>query len=543
MSLGAIADIKQDSREAWQQARLYHAELRDIFAYTMPFRAATTDRAGDAGSRTEGQKLSSDVFDGSGIEAAFNFAATLQADWMPLNEPFFKLEAGPLVVDQDQRKGINEALDVVTLVLQSVLHARTPVTVHEMCLDLFAGSGAMMLLPGDDNTPIVPVSVPIQELAFENGPHGEIWRITWKRKFRNRDIPGMWPKGRISDTLARAIKDNRNGWTEITQYTHWDAGDKRWKLCVWSDKDKDQDDYIHEEEFRVSPWVLPRFLVVPGESYGRGLGHLILPFTRTANKTRELALTAAAFAVMGVFAYRHDGVFNPDTAVLSPFAMWPVMSNGGAMGPSISRLPIPADFDVTSIVMSEERDTIRRLGMDDDLPDKEDAVRSATEVAGRMRRYARRWGGVNTRLGIEWIVPMVRRGVEILEEKGMLDGPVSGRGKTKLTIDQLRTKVTIVAPAMSSIKAGRVEQAVNYLQILQMLFGPMGPMVGARVQTLLPDIARWSGIAEQYLPTTQEISEMMDRVREAAAAAKDGQQAKPPTAGQLAQQYVNGRGA
>lgn len=544
--MSGIADIKQDAQEAWNGARLYHAELRDIFAYTMPFRAVTTDRGGDTGSRTEGQRLTDQIFDGSGIEAAFNFAGTLQSEWMPLNQPFARLEAGPLIADENVRKQMNEGLDRITSVVEAVLHARAPATVHEMCLDLFAGTGALLLLPGDEGNPVITLSVPIQEIALESGPRGDVWRVTWRRKFRARDIPSMWPRGKISDALSRAIKENRNSWIEITQHTRWDDEEKVWKLYVWSDRDKDGE-LLWEEAFRVSPWVLPRFLVVPGESYGRGLGHLILPFVRTANKTRELALTAAAYAVMGIFTYRHDGVFNPSMTEMSPLAFWPVLSNGGAMGKSIDRLPIPDNFDVTSIVMSEERETIRRLGMDDDLPDQQDAVRSATEVAARMRRYSRRWGGVNTRLGVEWIVPMVRRTVDILEDKFGLLGEQTGKARSRLTIDQLRTKVNVVAPAMSSLKAARVEQAVNYLQILMMLFGQAGPTIGARVEKLMPDIGRWSGLPEEYMPSTGEIKEMIDQVRQAAAAAaaqqqSGGSQPKPPTPGQLAQQYVNGRG-
>lgn len=528
-------DRRERASEAFQKAQLYHQQVREIFEYYMPYRLSTTERAGSSGGGSEGGLRGDRVFDATGPAAAFNFAGTLQADWMPLNQQFFKLEAGPLFTAQqpeDQVKVLNEQLAKVTDIVHGVIQASVPPVVHEFAFDLFAGTGAMLLNKGGASDLLRPQSVPILEIAMEDGPWGSSpWRIWWKRKWRARDIKLLWPNGQFSDRLNKVLTEQPKEWIEIIQATTWNEKDQRWQLEVFADKDETEA-VIWTETFRTSPWVITRFLRVPGETMGRGLGHMGLASVKTANKTRELALTAAALAVMGIFIYRDDGIFNPNTAKFAPLQLWPVSSTGGPLGSSIARLPVPQDFDVTSIVMQEERDQIRKITLDDEMPQDEMAVRSATEIAGRLRRYARRWGGVNTRLGAEWIVPTIRRTVDILEDANILRD-------TRISVDQLLTKCTITAPAMSTQKADRVEQAINYLQMLSMLFGPHAPLIVTKLQDLLPDIGRWMAIDERHLNDRKTIMEgfktAMAMQQQASAPPPE---APPPEA--VGQSYING---
>jgi hypothetical protein len=73
---------------------------------------------------------------------------------------------------------------------------------------------------------------------------------------------------------------------------------------------------------------------------------LALPFIKTTNKARDLALKAAAFATLGLWMSRNDGVFNPDNARLIPGGFWSVRATGGPLGASIAKLPVPENFDI-----------------------------------------------------------------------------------------------------------------------------------------------------------------------------------------------------
>ncbi|MGL4396622.1 MAG: portal protein [Hyphomicrobium sp.] len=520
-----MADERQDEKDAFQKARLYHSELDEIYKYFMPYRPSTTQRSADGLTRTEGASRTDHLFDGTGLHAAFNFAGLMQADWMPPFQDFFKIEAGPLVA-QDERKQLNEALAHVTEMAHGVL-PRVRVTAHEMFGDLFAGTGAMYLSSGTDREPVRGQAVPINEIACEDGPFGTVESVWWRRNYKARHIPEAWPKAKIGDDLNRKINENRNADILITQSTRYDAELDRYVLRVYCDHNRNEE-LIWREETRTNPWQIVRFFKVPGEAHGRGLGHFALPFQKTANKTRELALRAAAFALMGIWMRRNDGVFNPDTAVFQPLKFWTVGSTGGPLGPTLQRLPVPQDFDVASIVLKDEREQINKVTLNDELPELQDSVRSPTEIAARLRRVAKSRGGASARISLELVAALAQRTVEILENKGLVE--------TRLSIDQLLAKTTVTAPAAAAQRADKVQWAVDWMQMIVGLAGPQSLPMFAKVQDLLPDVGRWMGVDERYIPSKADQKEFMDVVK--AIAAQQQQAAAPPPA--PGAQLVNG---
>ncbi len=529
--------MRADCAEAFLKVQPYHRELQQIYRYMMPWRQSTIERAPNAGGQSEGASIADHIFDATGISAAANFAGTIQEDWMPANREFFKLEAGPFLPKEDARGEINKALDLVTKRIHAV-SARPQLTALECFYDLFGGTCAMNLSKGNNRTVVNAAAAPIVEIAIEDGPWGETWDIYWKRAYKFRDLPALWPQGKFSDAIKRGIDKTPRETLQVTQYTHYDPRSDIWMFDVWTDRDEDLDKAIWTETFNVTPWMIARMFKMPGERMGRGLGHLALPFVKTANRGRELVLKAAVFAILGIWLRRNDSVFNPDTAVFDPGAMWAVSQTGGQFA-SLSRLPVPsAEFNVSHIIQNEEREQIRRVLLDDELPDENDAVRSATEVAGRLRRYARRRGGTGARLGQEFIMPYAQRMCDILGQFGHVPKGI--------VIDQIITRCLVTAPAAAAQRADKVESWVNYTQILAMLFGPQIAMLLTKVDAI-PEMGRNLGIPEAHLPGKDELDQMRTVLSEAAQqmlmASKNGAGAggqQPPS---QAQQFVNGAAA
>lgn len=497
----------------------------------MPWRQSTIDRSPEGGGRSEGASLTDFIFDGTGISAAANYAGTQIADWMPMHQEFFKLQAGPFLPQGTNAHDVNVQLSNIAKRIHAV-SARPQVAALEMFYDHFAGTGAMFLEKGDQHTIINPSAVPVIELALEEGPWGDIWHIYWKRRRRLRDIEALWPNGNYSDQLKKAIKDAPRDWCETVQYTWFDPKSRKWRLTVWCDKDEEKA-IIHESDFNTAPWQIPRMFKVPGEPNGRGLAHLALPFVKTANRGRELALKAAVFAILGVWIRRNESTFNPDTAVFDPGAMWAVSDTGGPRGASISRLPVPQDFDITSIVMNEEREQIRRVLLDDELPPETEAVRSATEVAGRMRRHARNRGGTGGRLSYELITPYVQRVADILHDHGML-------GANRLTIDQIVTQCIVTGPAAAAQRIEKVERAINWIQMIVMLLGPGAAGLVVKMEELLPEIGRWMGNDEEFIRGKEELKGLKDLIAQLVAAEQTKQAEAKAPAPSPQQPYVNG---
>ena len=531
-------DLRQECDEAFQKSIPYHRELDEIHDYYMPFRRPIMERS-DRGKGSEGSSRGDLLFDGTAPSAAMTFTGSVHADWFPLAGPIWKLKTGPLITDPDLKKRYDEELGRIGNVTSDVAlspqnHAQT----QESFADLFAGTCALFNTKGDANSLVETQAVPVHELALVEGARGRLTYKFWKRKFRYRDIEHEWEGAKISDEMARKIKEKPRDMTDVVQAVVYDPRDKVWAMHVWAACDPKSHLIIPRKVFSRDPMIVGRYFKVPGEAFGRGLAHLGLPFVKTLNKAREYALTAAAYAVLGIFTRRNEAAFNPDTVRFEPGAMWTVGSNGGSMGPSIQRLPIPQDFDISTVVIEDERRQVKEVLMEDDMVDVDDTVRSPTEITARLRRHAKKYGGVNARIASEIIAPYCQSIIDIGQDAGWIKA--STGEPLNITINNLIVKMQIVAPAMAVQAADRVDSAAQYLQMVTMLLGPQAPLLASRVKELIPDMGRWMGVEEKYLPSGDEIEKLIETLTKAAMAAQAAAgEAKAPPADPR-QQYMNG---
>lgn len=516
--------LKRRVDKAWQHKRQWQPLMDQVYRYVLPYRDATQPpnaaSSNEQVQRMPGQSRTDVVFDATAPTAAVRFAGRIQQDVTPTDVPFFKLEAGPLV-PPDQRKPLNETFSRIAEIAHGVLSTGNfHTSSHEGYVDLYGGTMNLLASDGDDRDLVRWTAVPDREVALEAGPYGDIWGRHWKHQWCAEMVPEMWPKARQmgfewSQALRDRIRDNPYDEIEICQATRYNRTLDRHELVVWWTGDSDERVRpIWTETFRISPWVSPRFFKVPGEVYGRGPAMLALPFIKTTNKARELALKAAAFAVLGLWMARNDGIFNPDTAVLGPGRIWTVRSTDGPLGASIQKLPLPENFDISSIIIEEERQQMKRALFDDTLPPEAAAVRSATEIMERVKYLNQDLNGIQARLMLELVRPEVTIVIDRLERKGLLP--------TNITIDQLLTKLSITSAVAAGNRADQAKRMVDWLTISAQFFGKEGLLVAARVEKLLPDIGRMLGVDEQYVRSQQEgaqIQKMLAQLMATQAAA------------------------
>ena len=512
----SLADMRLDCEAAFTAARAYHLEIDEIQRHFAPWRRQTHTRNSQVSGRPEAAPMMSGIFDGTGIASAASFVANMQADWLPMLDDFFALEPGPLWPgSDDDRNRSRRQLQGVSRIVHGL---STPVRLagNEMFADLFAGTGAMFFSMGPrSRRPIDCEAVPIKEIALARGPKGtEIDRWFWRRNYKARHIGEVWPDGKIGDGLARLMRERRDVDVEVTQYTYWDYRESVFRHVAWTAHDKE---LLADERLRVTPWVTPRMMVVPGEPFGRGLGHLGLANVRTINKAREYALRAAAIQLLGIWVHRQDGVFNPETAMIAPGAFWEVGAVGGPHA-TLSRLDTPYNFDMAQFVIGDERNEARRVTLDDEIPELADRVRSPTEIAARQRRYDRNRGGTSVRLAHEMIAPIARASIDVLERHGMIE--------QGLDIDNVLLAAVINSPAALAQSAAKVERVTSWLQIIIGLFGPQAAMLAGEVEALIPQLARWMGVEERYLRTQGGTEELKQMIAQYAAQMQMAEQAK-----------------
>lgn len=514
----SVKDLRKRVEAASQYRRRWDPLMRDLYDYVIPYR-------NDFSSATPGDQLTEKIFDGTATESAFRFAGRMQQDLVPPGQKFFKLFAGPAIkLGEMEKKSFDEQLQLTADTVLAALDASSfHMNAHGMFLDLFGGTGAMLILEGDDTDPVRFLAPAVREVLLEAGPYGDIWGRHWVKSFPAAQLKQMWPRGVFSDATKNKIESEGDALIGICQSSTWDPSEKVWRLTVFEHAAPDSkgggvatsasDDAppIFTEVTKTSPWITPRFMVVPGEPYGRGPGLIALPFVKTLNKAVELDLKAATLALYGVWASRDDD-FNVDTARFEAGAIWSVSSTGGPTGPSLMKLDVPGKYDLSRVVTEEQRLQIRRATFDDALPPDSAAVRSATEIMERMKQLSQDYGGVFGRLTLEIVQPLVLRVMEILHNKRVLP--------TQIKIDALNVGLKVVSPIADTQGVAQARRIVDYAQMIAMLEGPQAIRRYLRDGAMI-DLGRGIGVPERNLTDAEEREAFDKRMAQAAAADND----------------------
>ncbi|WP_158284711.1 portal protein [Oricola cellulosilytica] len=505
---------------AYEDCRPQKQRVDELHEYVLPYRTPSGGKSGSTSGKVDR------IFDSTATKAAFRFAGRMQQDVTPAFQRFFELKVGPyLNIDGDRKKAIEEELEVITKKIAAVLEgADFAVASGEMYLDLFAGTGAMLIIE-DEHDIARFVSVPAAEIALREDGTGRVNGVYWKKEFRASDLPTLWPDPVFSDRLQSIIRDKPDHMVAIIQASEFNHKSRKWEFtAMCADQEDEAAIFAHDE--KTCPWLTPRFYKVPGEAMGRGPGLMGLPTAKTLNKVTELTIKAAAFAILGLWAYRNDRVFNPKTAKMVPGAMWQVSATGGSMGASLQKLDVPGRFDVSNLILQDLRENVKTVMLDDTLPPDSGAVRSATEIVERMKRLSQDLSGAYARLILEIIRPLVQRLMDILHRRNLIE--------IDLDIDQLITRVEVVSPIAKLQQAQDVSSLVEWLQIIAGLGGQQMMMLTARIEDVFTDIGRKLGIPEKLMRSETEkkqiqnmIAEMIARQQQAAQPEQPPPQAQP----------------
>jgi hypothetical protein len=132
--------------------------------------------------------------------------------------------------------------------------------------------------------------------------------------------------------------------------------------------------------------------------------------------------------------------------------------------------------------------------MDDSLPPDNMSARSATEIVQRMKELAQNLGSAYGRLITEAMVPLVRRVLYIMDERGLIDLP--------LKVDGLEIKITPTSPLAQAQNMEDLEKVLQFAQIAQAA-GPAG-QVALNQDNLIDYIAEKMGVPQSILNNREE---------------------------------------
>lgn len=429
------------------------------------------------------------LYDATGAIQVQRSAARLQRDLTPPFQRWCELEAGPLV-PENAVEALNRQLAPITSVIHASLDASAfPSASIEAYSDLLISTGALLATEGDDNMPINWTAAPAWALAFENGPGGRADNVFFKKKFPAWILPSHWKGAAWSEKTRRLIAEGSADTIEVRQSSYYDPDLGGWRIAIQELGGGSCQVVWDNARDRTNPWVIFRYWTTPGDPWGRGPVMLALPDIRTANKTIEMILTAAAYALAPPLMVMHDGVVNPDTMSLSPRALIRVARTGGPMGPSIAPLNLGSNVDMGQLILQDQRENITKSLLGGQLPPESGAVRSASEIIERTKQLQYDAGAAFGRLNHEFVPQVIARVIDVLDRR-----KVVGFNWSELKIDQLIMRVKVTSPLARSQNLEDVQTITQFWEIAKAIGGEQAFFHVANLEDGLPKLAKLMGV-------------------------------------------------
>lgn len=518
----SVDDILKRHKKALDKKEDFRSLYDEAYEFALPQRNLYD---GYYDGKSTGQKKMNRVFDSTAINSTQRFANRMQSGIFPPQRKWCRLEPGPNIPD-DRKEEAQGALDVYSDKMFAALkQSNFDIAIGEFLLDLSVGTGVMMVQPGDDISPLNFIPVPQFLVSFEEGANGQVDNVYRRMRIKVESITSQWKDATLSPDLIKLVENKPTEEVELIEATILDQ--VRGDYCYHVIHKESKSELVYRR-MKVSPWVVSRYSKIAGEIYGRGPLITALPDIKTLNKVKELVLKNASLAISGVYTAADDGVLNPNTVKIVPGAIIPVARNGGPQGESLRPLPRSGDFNVSQIIINDLVQNIKRILLDESLPPDNMSARSATEVVERMKELSQNLGSAFGRLINETMIPLVTKTLEVMDQKGLIDLPLSVNG--------LEVKVSAVAPLAMAQNMEDVQNILQYAQIAQ----SAGPEAQAtlKVGAMMDFIAEKLGVPQKVRTTTAERQQAQ---QQAMAMAQQAVEANPEVAAQAAQGLMKGQ--
>ena len=138
------------------------------------------------------------------------FANRLQAGLFPPNRHWCRLEPGsgiPLRTSSDAQEILDAYRDIM---FDQLRQTSFDLAMGEFLLDLCVGTAVMMIMPGDEATPIRFTAIPQYLVAIEEGANGIVDNVYRKLRIKAEAIKREFPDVKVSTELQDCMDNKGN---------------------------------------------------------------------------------------------------------------------------------------------------------------------------------------------------------------------------------------------------------------------------------------------------------------------------------------------
>ncbi|RMD95097.1 MAG: hypothetical protein D6811_01530 [Alphaproteobacteria bacterium] len=527
MSTEEIGKRIDRARQALEQARPLYDEA---LSWLSP------ERVGAHQKKAPGQAAPARIWDSTPAVSLLRATNRMISDYVPPTQPWFEIGLSSLARDLGEEQfrsllgrskdEVERELELVTNIARSVFAGPGFATAaHEMFIHWHVGQGAMLvdLNPDDNVGPVRFRAVPLGTWWAEEGAGGELDRWYWWFRLRASAIEQEWRDAQLPEELRKLISADGDHDVDLVMAA-W-RGDtptgRSYQVGVFWQGSAGYHRLVTRRQ-RTSPFVTPRHTKLPGEAMGRGPALFALPDIRTANKIVEMTLQAAALAIGGLWM-AEEGTFRAPLKI-APGAVVMVSRMNG-----LQPLPTAQRLDFSQIILEKLHENIKKTLGDHSLPPEAGPIRSATEFVQRARELVDDKAGGLARLHAEFVVPVVRRVLDLLDSWGRL--PMS-----MPVVDQFLIEVRATSPLARGGALMEVENVVRFIDLLKAIGGDA--LMGYEMD--IDRTTEWLGDRLMVPEAIRNTEQVKQQAKAAMAQAAQAQaQAGAPAGDQASPQVVN----
>lgn len=454
---GSIETILERFDESKRRKDHWVDLLQEAFDYAIPHRETFYTHA-------KGQKRKQHLYDSTAIEAVKEFVSRVQATVIPPWREWTKLRPGTLL-DEDAQDDIDirDNLDNITKKFFVFLnHSNFALQSAEALMDYAVSTGCLMFDEGETNErPFEFKAIPLAEVYLEEGPSTLIETVFRLHNPLCRNLEHMYPNADLGEQLKKKAKEEPSARCEVVEgVVHVPNMEEFPYVCVAIEKKTKR--LLWCTKYRTSPWIIFRAPTVPGELFGRGPVIDVLEDIKSANKMVEFILKRAAFSAAGVWTAAADGILNPYTMKIAPGTVIPVASNGTG-DRTLDALPMGGEPNFATLTLEDLRRNIKRA-LFNNMRTADGPVKTATEIAIDNRELLEHSGATFGRLQTEFVERIVKRGMDIMANKGLIE---------PIKIDGIEYTLQHTSPLARAQDFEEIEGIQMFLQIM----GSLGPEV------------------------------------------------------------------
>lgn len=375
-------------------------------------------------SNTPGEKKNQDMFDSTAMLALQKFAAAMESMLTPRNSRWHRLvpQDRGLLKNRQVMMWFEDATDKLFEYRNSP-RSNFQSNQHEIYMALGAFGTGCLFIDKLDGGGIRYKAIHLAEIYFFENHQGIIDTAMRRFKMTARQAAQKWGVNKLSDKIKTALENKPD---QHFYFLHvvmprevYDPNKLDGKNMKWASHYIEIDGRVQMSEGGYSsfPYAISRYVLAPGETYGRSPAMMVLPAIKVINEQKRTVLKQGQRVVDPVLLAFDDGVI--DTARMLPGRV----NLGGVSAdgkPLVHALPT-GNLALAKEMMEAERATINDaflITLFQILIDS--PTMTATEVLERAREKGALLSPTMGRQQSESLGPLIEREIDVLSEQQLL---------------------------------------------------------------------------------------------------------------------------